>query len=60
LTRHHRLRGYDAIHLTAALTVSDRLYTWELRPLTFVAADNDLLKAARAEGLATENPNDHP
>ena len=38
MTRHHRLRGYDAIHLTAALTVSDRLYTWELRPLTFVAS----------------------
>jgi len=32
----------------------------KLQPLIFVAADNDLLKAARAEGLATENPNDHP
>ena len=26
-------------------------------PLTFVAADDDLLKAAEAEGLPTENPN---
>ncbi len=31
------------------------------RPLafTFVAADNDLLAAAQAEGLTTENPNLH-
>jgi len=28
--------------------------------LTLVAADDDLLKAAQAEGLATENPNNHP
>lgn len=28
-----------------------------LSPLTFVAADNDLVAAACAEGLAAENPN---
>jgi hypothetical protein len=28
--------------------------------LTFVAADENLLAAAHSEGLATENPNDHP
>ena len=60
LTKHHRLRGYDAIHLAVALTVNSQLHAWGLQPLIFVAADNDLLKAARAEGLATENPNDHP
>jgi hypothetical protein len=31
-----------------------------LPTLTFVAADDDLLSAAHAEGLATENPNLHP
>ncbi len=29
-------------------------------PLIFVSADNDLLIAAAAEGLATDNPNNHP
>jgi hypothetical protein len=29
-------------------------------PLFFVSADTRLLDAARAEGLATDNPNDHP
>ena len=60
LTKYYRLRGYDAIHLATALTVNSRLRAWGLQPLTLVAADNDLLKAARAEGLVTENPNDHP
>jgi hypothetical protein len=30
-----------------------------LSSLTFVAADDDLVTAARAEGLAAENPNSH-
>lgn len=60
LTQNHRLRGYDAIHLATALTVNATLTAANLPPLTFVAADDDLLAAARAEGLATENPNHHP
>jgi hypothetical protein len=32
----------------------------DLPPLTLVAADDDLLKAAQTEGLETENPNHHP
>lgn len=40
---HHRLRGYDAVHLTSALrVVADVL----------VCADGDLLEAARSRGLA--------
>jgi hypothetical protein len=31
-----------------------------LPALTLVGADDDLLAAARAEGLAAENPNLHP
>jgi hypothetical protein len=30
-----------------------------LPPLTFVAADDNLLVTAQSEGLAVENPNDH-
>ncbi len=55
LTQQHRLRGYDAIQLAAGLAAAAVLPT-----LTFVAADDDLLSAAHAEGLAAENPNLHP
>ncbi|MBA3946870.1 MAG: type II toxin-antitoxin system VapC family toxin [Herpetosiphonaceae bacterium] len=54
LTQQHRLRGYDAVQL-AALTASA-----VLPPLTFLSADNDLIAAARSEGLSADNPNLHP
>lgn len=60
LTQIHRLRGYDAVQLATALLVNDALLSAGLPALTFVAADNDLLVAARAEGLATDNPNLYP
>ena len=60
LTARHKLRGYDAVHLAGALHLNRALLDANLPPLTFVAADNDLLKAAQGEGLATENPNLHP
>jgi hypothetical protein len=31
----------------------------KLPPLTFVSADNALCKAAQAEGLPSENPNEY-
>lgn len=60
LTAHHRLRGYDAVHLACALHLNRELLANELPPLTLVAADDDLLKAAQDEGLETENPNLYP
>jgi predicted nucleic acid-binding protein len=60
LTQRHCLRGYDAVHLATALAINTELLRKQLPPLTFVAADDDLLKAAEAEGLPTENPNLHP
>ncbi len=60
LTRRQKLRGYDAIHLACALTLNQPLISHGLPLLTFVAADDNLLAAARSEGLTTENPNDHP
>ncbi len=59
LTQNHRLRGYDAIQLAAALAANKTLLEVELAALTFVAADRDLLSAALYEGLQAENPNDH-
>lgn len=55
LTQQYRLRGYDAVQLATALAVAT-----VLPDLTLITADDDLLSAARAEGLAAENPNAHP
>jgi predicted nucleic acid-binding protein len=60
LTQDYRLRGYDAMHLATALLVNRLLRGEGMLPLTFVSADDDLLAAARAEGLSAENPNSHP
>jgi len=59
LTQRHKLRGYDAVQLAAALTLHGLLTQAAVVPLMFVAADDDLLEAARGEGLATDNPNQH-
>lgn len=60
LTQRHRLRGYDAVQLAAALIANEPLITTNLPALTFVSADDDLVIAAKAEGLNAENPNQHP
>jgi len=60
LTRRYKLRGYDAVHLACALALQQVLATAGGPDLTFIAADNDLLTAAAAEGFAVDNPNDHP
>jgi predicted nucleic acid-binding protein len=44
----HNLRGYDAIHLAAALTWQDLLDL----PVTVATFDKELAEAARASGLA--------
>lgn len=59
LTRRQKLRGYDAIHLACALALNKPLIDHGLPIMTFVAADDNLLAAARSEGLVTENPKDH-
>lgn len=56
LTRRQKLRGYDAIHLACALALNKPLIDHGLPIMTFVAADDNLLAAARSEGLVTENP----
>jgi uncharacterized protein len=56
----HGLRAYDAVHLATALDLTNDLARIAADPLVFISADATLLAAARAEGLRTENPNDHP
>jgi hypothetical protein len=59
LTQTYRLRGYDAVQLAAALVASETLKAQSLPLPVFVAADEDLLTAAKAEILSTDNPLDH-
>lgn len=55
LARKHGLRGYDAVQLAAAPEAQARLPS-----LTLLSADAALNAAARAEGLAVDDPNSHP
>ncbi len=59
LTQIHRLRGYDAVQLASGLFAQQRSTSGYLSQLTFVTADNGLIAAAQAEGLAVANPNDY-
>jgi predicted nucleic acid-binding protein len=56
----HALRGYDAVHLAAALTIHGERLAGGRPLLTFVSADNLLNRAASAEGLPVDDPNEHP
>ncbi len=60
LLERHSLRALDAIHLASALTINQWLMTNHLPALAFLCADDRLLTAAAAEGLAIDNPNAHP
>jgi predicted nucleic acid-binding protein len=60
LAERHALRGYDAVQLSTALEASGVRDSLGLSKLIFVSADDALNKAARGEGLVTDNPNHHP
>ncbi|MFN8496914.1 MAG: type II toxin-antitoxin system VapC family toxin [Anaerolineae bacterium] len=59
LTQKHRLRGYDAVQLAAALDVQATVRAAGPFTMTFLTADEDLSAAALAEGLTADNPNHH-
>ena len=59
LAEKHYLHGYDAVQLAAALEANAGRAGMGLAPLTLVAADGALLAAAAAEGLSTDNPENH-
>ncbi|MDQ3011456.1 MAG: hypothetical protein M3X11_12220 [Acidobacteriota bacterium] len=60
LAEKYALRGYDAIQLAAALMFEDEMTADGLGPLTLISADLELNQAAQAEGLLTDDPNQHP
>lgn len=57
LAEKHSLRGYDAVHLAAALLLHESRRVMHLSDMIFLAADDELLQAAGVEGLSTDNPN---
>jgi uncharacterized protein len=60
LAEKHALRGYDAVHLATGLVLHELRRAQQFPDLIFLAADGDLLYAAEAEGLTTDNPNNYP
>ncbi len=59
LVERHPLRAYDAVHLATTLVAERALEAQDLPRLTFLSADGRLLTIAAAEGLATDDPNQH-
>jgi uncharacterized protein len=60
LLERRSLRGYDAVHLATALIAHSSLRARDLPGLVFLCADDQLVAAAAAEGLAVDNPNNYP
>jgi len=55
LPRAYPLKGYDAVHLATGLEAAHNLADQEIT-LAFVSGDDQMLHAAEAEGLTTDNP----
>lgn len=60
LAEAHRLRGYDAVQLAAAVELHRVRESAGLPPQVFVSADQPLNAAAASEGLFVDDPNGHP
>jgi len=59
LLERHPLRAYDSVQLASALVAGRVLADVALPQPTFLAADDNLLAFAQAEGLLIDNPNLH-
>lgn len=59
LAQRHKLRGYDAMQLSAGCQINAVRIATGLSPLIFLSADNDLNAAARRAGLSVDDPNAH-
>jgi predicted nucleic acid-binding protein len=55
LAQAHPLKGYDALHVATGLQAARNLADQEIT-LVFVSGDDQMLRAAEAEGLMTDNP----
>jgi hypothetical protein len=59
LVAKHPLRAYDAVQLASALHLRSQCVALAMPAPTFVSADQELNRAAAAEGLAIDDPNPH-
>jgi predicted nucleic acid-binding protein len=55
----HPLRAYDAVQLASALRVQSAFSQAQSLVLTFLTADDRLIAVVQAEGLITDDPNQH-
>jgi predicted nucleic acid-binding protein len=55
LAQAHPLKGYDALHVATGLQAARNLADQEIT-LVFVSGDDQMLRAAEAEGLMIDNP----
>ena len=60
LVQRHPLRAYDAVQLASALYLASALPALSTPSFIFLSADARLLTVAKAEGVATDNPVNHP
>lgn len=60
LAETHGLRGYDAVQLATVLELENRFVLKKSASITFISADKQLNQSAQTEGLAVDNPNNHP
>lgn len=56
----YNLRAYDAVQLACALSIQKKLLAIQAPSPIFICADKKLVEFACAEGLITDNPNNHP
>lgn len=54
------LRAFDAIQLASAITANRGLLGTPTAPLIYLASDKQLQRAATAEGLQVDDPNNYP
>lgn len=60
LAERHGLRGYDAVHMAAAVLVDEARRPLGLPTITFVSADTAQRQAAVVEGMLVEDPLTYP
>lgn len=59
LVQKHPLRAYDSVQLATALHMNTLFLRGNATGITFLSSDTRLLTVATAEGLATDNPENH-
>lgn len=56
VAQNHLLRAYDCLQLATVLLLQEQRNQARIEPLTLLSSDVDLNAAAKAEGLAVEDP----